>query len=215
MQALTLAALNPQNENSELAIMAAVVNIFRLLPHPAASQFLEALVTMVVGVETQLKKDGATLFTKPLAGFLDRYPVEACEFYFSRIITDENYARSLCALLGAKEAATLRAHVTQYSRTLLVPAFEQNQAPPPPRPDGTVPPPPYKTALHAARIIQVMISCNPSWIVSNSHMIEPMIQRWISPTRCACGISRNGRQADLAGTGERDDSQKTRATSIS
>jgi transformation/transcription domain-associated protein len=162
--------------------MAAVVNIFRLLPHPAASQFLEGLVTLVVSVETQLKKDGSTPFTKPLAGFLNRYPIEACDFYFPRLITDDHYARNLCAVLGSDDAPALRAYITQYSRTLLVPAFEQ-ELPPPPGPDGSVAAPPYKTALHAAQVMQAMIAKDPSWIVSNHHMIDPMIQRWISQRR--------------------------------
>ena len=183
MATLTHAALNPQNENSELAIMAGVVNIFRLLPHPASHVFLPELCQMVVNVETQLKKTGATQFTVPLARYLDRYPEATVEFFFVRIVDDLAYARTFYAVLSSKEAPNLRGHLVDNVTTIFPPLFGEDPRPVPA--EDEPPRKPWRAAIHGAQLILCLLQDSPPWIANaqNSPLLGSLLQRWMSAFR--------------------------------
>lgn len=180
---LTHAALNPQNENSELAIMAGIVHIFRLLPHPASAVFLEQLCQLVTDVETSLKKAGPTQFTIPLARYLDRYPEATVEFFFVRIVDDPSYARTFYAILSSKEAPNLRDHLIEQVTTIFPPLFGEDPRPPPIADE--VPRRPWRAALHGAELILCLLRDSPPWVADEKHnpLVGALLQRWISTYR--------------------------------
>ena len=125
------AALQPHAEEGHLPVMFSLVNIFRLLPYPASDKFLPELVPVVVQVENQLKRVGPTPFTKPLAGYLDRYPHDTMQFFAPKLETDEGYARTFLAVLDHEDSKALREHLSEEdnAKALLLRLFAMDSRP--------------------------------------------------------------------------------------
>ncbi|GAA6030453.1 hypothetical protein JCM8097_009114 [Rhodosporidiobolus ruineniae] len=123
------ASAKQPSENSELEIMAAIINIFHLLPHPAAGQYLEDVVNMVVDVERLLKKLKTSVFTAPLAQFLALHPKQTVEFFFQRFVEDrqDKYIPTFRALLASEHSQPIRDYVTKHAARLFSKETEEEQ----------------------------------------------------------------------------------------
>ncbi|GAA5967961.1 hypothetical protein JCM21900_003879 [Sporobolomyces salmonicolor] len=160
------ASAKQPSEDTELEVMAAIVNIFHLLPHPAAGQYLEDVVKMVVDVERLLKKLKTSIFTVPLAKFLRLHPAETTAFFFDRL-SDERFVTTFRAVISSGHAQPIRDHISASAGQLFNPCFNTG---------GDI-------GYHAALVIKELILVDRSWIVANDAVLGRLIQRWVSDVR--------------------------------
>ena len=170
------ASTRQPSEDGELEIMAAIINIFHLLPHPAAGAFLDDVVKQVVDVERYLKKIKGSIFTEPLALYLRIYPAETTTYFFARLL-DERFVLTFRSILASEKAGDIRDHITTKAAELFAPCFVS---------DGDL-------GYHAALIIKELIAVDSAWIVNNPQVLTQLIERWVSEIR----RSRLGSQGDL------------------
>lgn len=84
-------------QNHQMKLIAAIVNVFHLLP-AAAISFMGDLVNTVLDLEGRLRRTRFSPFRDPLAKFLNRYPKESWQ-YFSGHMDDLTYGRLLADIL--------------------------------------------------------------------------------------------------------------------
>ncbi|KAI1391135.1 uncharacterized protein F4822DRAFT_175206 [Hypoxylon trugodes] len=95
-------------QNSQMKVVAAVFNIFYLLP-PAAEQFKERLIDTCLELEDKLRRTHHSPFRAPLYKYLNRYPAESWGFLLSKL-EDLKYGRFLAQVLLHPESKPLREH---------------------------------------------------------------------------------------------------------
>ncbi|KAJ5980931.1 hypothetical protein N7481_008229 [Penicillium waksmanii] len=93
-------------QNPAMKIVAAIFNIFHLLP-PAATSFMEHLVNKVLDLEQKLRRTSHSPFRKPLVKYLNRYPKESLAFFLARF-KDERFGRFFGQILADPESEGLR-----------------------------------------------------------------------------------------------------------
>ncbi|EHY54471.1 transcription-associated protein 1 [Exophiala dermatitidis] len=114
-------------QNPQMKIVTAIVNIFHLLP-PAATSFMPDLINNVLDLETKLRRTVASPFRHPLILYLDKYPQETCSFFQSRL-QDEKYGRFFGQLLASPSSPSLRDAVMKNTEALVKAAFEVEKGP--------------------------------------------------------------------------------------
>ncbi|RWA11133.1 hypothetical protein EKO27_g3975 [Xylaria grammica] len=97
-------------QNSQMKVIAAVFNIFHLLP-PAAEQFKARLIDTCLELEDKLRRTHHSPFRPPLYKFLNRYPAEVWDFLSGKL-EDIKYGRFLAQVLSHPESKPLRDHAT-------------------------------------------------------------------------------------------------------
>ncbi|KAJ5831817.1 Histone acetylase complex subunit [Penicillium riverlandense] len=110
-------------QNPAMKIVAAIFNIFHLLPS-AATSFMEHIVNKVLDLETKLRRTSHSPFRKPLVKYLNRYPKESLAFFFARF-NDERFGRFFGQLLADPESEALRNAVVADSEGFSHAAFPQ------------------------------------------------------------------------------------------
>jgi transformation/transcription domain-associated protein len=93
-------------QNPAMKIVAAIFNIFHLLP-PAATSFMENLIDKVLDLEKKLRRTSHSPFRKPLVKYLNRYPKESLAFFLARF-KEESYGRFFGQILADPESEALR-----------------------------------------------------------------------------------------------------------
>ncbi|KAJ5114009.1 hypothetical protein N7456_002543 [Penicillium angulare] len=111
-------------QNPALKIVAAIFNIFHLLP-PAATSFMDHLVNKVLDLEKKLRRTSHSPFRKPLVKYLNRYPTESLAFFFARF-KDERYGRFFGQILADPESGALRNAIVSDTENFLTTAFGQD-----------------------------------------------------------------------------------------
>ncbi|GAA5907251.1 hypothetical protein JCM6882_008402 [Rhodosporidiobolus microsporus] len=154
------------SEDGELEVMAAIINIFHLLPHPAAGMYLEDVVNMVVDVERLLKKLKTSIFTPPLAKFLALHPKTAVDYFFSRL-DQEKVVPTFRAILASEHAQPIRDYVSENAADLFSPVFDQQ---------GDL-------GHHAALVIRELVQIDSQWLIKNESVLTRLINRWVSDIR--------------------------------
>ncbi|KAI0408138.1 FAT domain-containing protein [Xylaria palmicola] len=97
-------------QNNQMKVIAAVFNIFHLLP-PAAEQFKERLIDTCLDLEDKLRRTHQSPFRPPLYKFLNRYPAEVWDFLIGKL-EDIKYGRFLAQVLSHPDSKPLRDHAT-------------------------------------------------------------------------------------------------------
>lgn len=110
-------------QNQAMTIVAAIFNIFHLLP-PAATSFMEHLVYKVLDLETKLRRTSHSPFRKPLVKYLNRYPKESLAFFLARF-QDEQFGRFFGQILADPESEALRNAVVADTEGFMSNAFGQ------------------------------------------------------------------------------------------
>lgn len=95
-------------QNSQMKVIAAVFNIFHLLP-AAAEQFKERLIDTVLELEEKLRRTHHSPFRPPLYKYLNKYPAEIWNFLVGRL-EDIKYGRFLAQVLSYPDSQPLRDH---------------------------------------------------------------------------------------------------------
>ena len=93
-------------QNEEMRIILATLNIFHLLPSTAAV-FMDQLVDRVLDLEKSLRRTRSSPFRDPLLKYINRYPKEAWD-HFSQKFAEAKYGRFFAQLLSAKLSGPLR-----------------------------------------------------------------------------------------------------------
>ncbi|KAH8652325.1 hypothetical protein BX600DRAFT_386637 [Xylariales sp. PMI_506] len=93
-------------QNPQMKVIAAVFNIFHLLPK-AAEQFKERLIDTVLELEEKLRRTHYSPFRPPLYMYLNRYPSEVFGFLLGKL-EDIKYGRFLAQVLAHPESQPLR-----------------------------------------------------------------------------------------------------------
>ena len=93
-------------QNHQMKLIAAILNIFHLLP-PAANAFMNDVVNKVLDLEKKLRRTHFSPFRDPLVRYLNRYPQEAWAYFSSRI-HDLMYGRLFAQVLTHNFSGPLR-----------------------------------------------------------------------------------------------------------
>ncbi|KAK6523766.1 hypothetical protein TWF281_001738 [Arthrobotrys megalospora] len=96
-------------QNSNIKIIASILNIFHLLP-PAASQFLDKMVQTVLGLEESLRRTQISPFRPPLLKFVNRYAEDTWKYMLQKLSVMK-YGRLFAQLLADESSGALRDHL--------------------------------------------------------------------------------------------------------
>lgn len=107
---LAKVSFNLVEQSPQMKIVAAIFNIFHLLP-AAATNFMEHLVNKVLDLEEKLRRTCSSPFRKPIVKYLNRYSRDSLTFFLARF-DDERYGRFFAQVLADPESEALRAAVT-------------------------------------------------------------------------------------------------------
>ncbi|XRM37421.1 transcription-associated protein 1 [Aspergillus tubingensis] len=110
-------------QSPPMKIVAAIFNIFHLLP-PAATSFMEHLVNKVLDLEDKLRRTSNSPFRKPLVKYLNRYPKDSLTFFQNRF-KDERFGRFFGQVLADPESEALRSAVVADTDSFVNAAFGQ------------------------------------------------------------------------------------------
>lgn len=111
-------------QNPQMNIVAAIFNIFHLLP-PAATAFMEELVNTALTLEEKLRRTAHSPLRKPLVRYLNRYPKETWLFFQTRV-QDERFARFYGQILADPEGEALRHGLTAETDSFIRVSFDLN-----------------------------------------------------------------------------------------
>ncbi|EST09240.1 PIK-related kinase, FAT [Kalmanozyma brasiliensis GHG001] len=165
------AAAGSLRDNEQIKTLVAIVNVFRLLPE-ASFQFLPRLTTTVAEIESQLRRAGATPFTKPLTLFLNRFAEKAVTYFFEGDkLSNPKFLRVVKLSLASDDGPELRSQVTERREKLLFPLFTNEAT------AGQV--------QAGISIVQQLVECDPKWLVNNKDVFEKLIALWNSPASSA------------------------------
>ncbi|KAI9827707.1 MAG: hypothetical protein M1819_006908 [Sarea resinae] len=93
-------------QNNQMKVVAAILNIFHLLP-PAAITFMEGLINKVLELEEKLRRTHYSPFREPLIKYLNRYPKETWAFFSARL-HEMKYGRFFAQILPDHGSGPLR-----------------------------------------------------------------------------------------------------------
>ncbi|ETN36411.1 uncharacterized protein HMPREF1541_08688 [Cyphellophora europaea CBS 101466] len=96
-------------QNPQMKIVAAILNIFHLLP-PTATTFMQELVNGVLDLESKLRRTTSSPFRQPLVLYLNKYPKESFGFFQGKM-QEEKYGRFFAQILSDASSEPLREHV--------------------------------------------------------------------------------------------------------
>ncbi|KAI8618395.1 hypothetical protein BC830DRAFT_946632 [Chytriomyces sp. MP71] len=163
---LSNAAGKPLSEIEEIRIMVAILNVFHLLP-ATANCFLEEMVQTVIDLEMGVRRTVSSPFKVPLIKFLNRYNVESTEFFLDRLHKPE-YANLFVGILTEETAAPIRAELMENPDKLIRATFE----------NGAEEGPLGHLQAVAIRIIKVLCSTNPEWLLQRPELGAHVRSHW-------------------------------------
>ena len=104
-------------QNEGMKVIAAVFNIFHLLP-PAAEQFKERLIDTVLDLEDKLRRTRHSPFRAPLYNYLNKYPDQVWLLLLGKI-EEQKYGRFLAQVLEDPESKPLREIVSKNVESII------------------------------------------------------------------------------------------------
>lgn len=151
-------------DSEPIETLAAIVNVFHLLP-PAANTFMDRLVAQVCEVETMLKRNGPTPFTKPLAQFINKNAKQGADLFFKHL-EDVRYVKCLRRMIGSDQAPLLQECITLEKEQYLMPIFAQEQ-------DLN-----QSKILAGLQIVKELQAKEKGWLVANRDVVDAMLKLW-------------------------------------
>lgn len=132
-------------QQPQMKIVAAILNIFHLLP-PAATTFMKDLIDNVLELEHKLRRTSNSPFRTPLILYLNKYPTDTWTF-FSTKLSDERYGRFFSQLLADPASTGLRKHIQTETESIVKSTFE-----------GTVDDEKYITIINTIAVVHAVTS---------------------------------------------------------
>ena len=111
-------------QNPQMKIVTATLNIFHLLP-PTAIHMMSKLIVRVLDLEEKLRRTKHSPFREPLFRYLVRYPKETWD-EFTKHLDDIKYGRFFSQVLGDPRCEKIREVVTSDIATLLERCFAKD-----------------------------------------------------------------------------------------
>ncbi|KAI7852465.1 hypothetical protein BDC45DRAFT_550494 [Circinella umbellata] len=155
------------NENHEVKIIVAILNIFHLLP-AAAHIFLNDLVTVVIDMEKDIRRTVSSPFRPNLIKYLNRYPTETVAYFYERLNSPQ-HSRLFVDLLGTENATPLRDEVAKSPQELVNKTFNISD-------NATMH---YQGVL----IVRQMIKYEPDWLANQKEVLTCLLTLWRSSAR--------------------------------
>lgn len=93
-------------QNPTIKVIAAILNVFHLLP-PAAANFMGGLFVIVLDLEDKLRRTQNSPLRAPLLKFINRYPMETWKHIQSKL-TELSFGRIYAQLLRHESSGPLR-----------------------------------------------------------------------------------------------------------
>jgi len=112
-------------QQPQMKIVAAILNIFHLLP-PAATTFMADLVNSVLDLENKLRRTTNSPFRTPLILYLNKYPKESWVFFKERL-SQERCGRFFGQVLADGASGPLREFLQQETEDLIKTVFERSE----------------------------------------------------------------------------------------
>ncbi|MCJ1473515.1 hypothetical protein MMC13_002166 [Lambiella insularis] len=109
-------------QNPQMKIVAATLNIFHLLPVTAISM-MPKLIIRVLDLEDKLRRTQYSPFREPLIKYLNRYPKETWEAFSSKL-ADMKYGRFFAQLLADPKSSPIRDIVVEDIDGLIKSSFQ-------------------------------------------------------------------------------------------
>lgn len=160
-QMLQASSRLPLSENDGIAKLVQIANIFHLLP-ASANMFLENLVNSIVQTEAQMHFSGQSPFSEPLAKYLDRYPIEAVDF-FMRHLQFPRHVRTLRSILQARLAPRLLRELESRFIAIVSNCLSGREA--------NLVLPGLQLSLDIAELV-------PTWLTENPFVIQTLLTLW-------------------------------------
>ena len=133
-QVLQASSRVPLADNEGIMKLVRLANIFHLLPS-TANIFLENLINAIVQVEAQLHFSNPSPFSEPLGKYVDRYYIEATEFFMKhlhmprhlrtfRSVLQARIAPNLLRELSSRTSVIISGCILGENRGLLMPGLQ-------------------------------------------------------------------------------------------
>ncbi|KAH1158068.1 hypothetical protein GLYMA_11G077000v4 [Glycine max] len=206
----------------EPKIAAAIIELFHLLP-PAASKFLDELVTLTIDLEGalppgQVYSEINSPYRLPLTKFLNRYSPLAVDYFLARL-SEPKYFRRFMYIIRLEAGQPLRDELAKSPQKILASAFSEfpiksdvtvapaststpsllgEESVVAPSTDASNPPAPPPNATSDAyfqglALIKTLVKLIPGWLQSNRSVFDTLVLVWKSPAR----ISRLQKEQEL------------------
>ncbi|KAK3822766.1 MAG: hypothetical protein J3Q66DRAFT_279230 [Benniella sp.] len=156
----------PLSENQEIRIIVGILNVFCLLPQ-TANIFLNELVTVVLEMESHLRRAMSSPFRHSLLKFLNRYSDEAVDYFLDRL-TQERHSRLFVDLLSTEFAAPLRDEIIRNPEKLITKTFNDEDA---------------AVQFHGLTVTRAISKFNPEFIPTNRPVLDALLTMWRAPGR--------------------------------
>ncbi|KAI9356612.1 hypothetical protein BD770DRAFT_444067 [Pilaira anomala] len=161
------AAGKPLSENHEVKIIVAILNIFHLLP-AAAHIFLDDLVSVVLEMESHLRRSISSPFRPNLIKYLNRYPTETVGYFYERL-NQPDHSRLFIDVLNTENAVQIRNEVAKSAKKLIEITFNV----------------PDNSNLHyrGVLIVREVVGYDSAWLTNQPEILESLLTLWRSPNR--------------------------------
>ncbi|KAI9333573.1 hypothetical protein BDR26DRAFT_909001 [Obelidium mucronatum] len=163
---LANASGRPLSEIEEVKIMAAILNVFHLLP-PAANCFMEEMVKTVLELEVGLRRTISSPFRPPLVKYLNRYASESIDFFFERL-GDPVYSSLFLAVLADELASPLRVEILNSTDKIIASTFENE----------TMDAPSGHLHAVAVQIVRIVSEYRPTWLLQEKKLGAHVKAHW-------------------------------------
>ncbi|KAI8819858.1 uncharacterized protein EV422DRAFT_620718 [Fimicolochytrium jonesii] len=163
---LAEASGKPNGDVEEVKIMAAILEIFSLLP-PTANIYMADMVKEIIQLESFLRRSATSPFRLPLIKFLNRYPTEAATLFMEKI-KDTAYSELLADLLRMTEADEFRSAIEADATGLIertIGVVGEGAEPESLRFKGVI-------------IVHELVMAHPQWIVEHRHVLDAVCHIW-------------------------------------
>ncbi|KAI8983535.1 hypothetical protein BDB01DRAFT_850672 [Pilobolus umbonatus] len=160
-------------ENYDIKIIVAILNIFHLLPS-TAHMFLDEIVTIVIEMESNLRRAMSSPFRPNLIKFLVQYPSESVAYFYEKL-SDNQFTQLFIDVLKVENSSRLREEVINTSGTLIRKIFDtslsENLEETEDRSD---------IYYHGVNIIYICNKFNPEFLMQDQEVLNYLLELWHS-----------------------------------
>ena len=176
-------------QNPQMKIVVATLNIFHLLPSTAAS-FMKDLINRVLELEASLRRTHYSPFREPLSKYLNRYPKDSWGFFCAKL-TEMRYGKFFAQMLASVRSAPLREVVIADIEGLIKSSFDLEE--------GALK---DTASINAIHIMHSLCSHTSDWLLKTGSLRQVLLSvgRELNRKRSLDTLSRDLRLgADQAG----------------
>ncbi len=150
-------------QNPQMKIVIATLNIFHLLP-PSATVFMPDLIERVMSLEVSLRRTHSSPFREPLLKYINRYPTEAWK-YFTERISDMKHGRFFAQILSTPQSGPLREAVISDIEGLMKASF-----------DITDPEKKNTASINAIHALHALLAFQTQWLTSHESLRRDLMR---------------------------------------